>query len=267
MSVTASQLEEFVGFAERTVRLAGAATLPYFRSSVHVENKLQDGFDPVTEADKAVETIIRDALTAAYPSHGVLGEEFGHQSGNGLTWVIDPIDGTRAFMSGMLHWGVLLGLFDGVDPVVGAMYQPYVDECFVGDGRQAWFSRAGERRFLQTSSCDEVSMATLATTDPRYFNGADLAGFHSLQHHARQTRLGGDCYVHAMVAMGTVDLGTDATLNPYDIQALIPIIRGAGGVVTTYDGGNPALGGTVLASANDTLHRQALDLLSAESKE
>ena len=117
---------EYLAFAIEIARAGGAATLPYFRTSTVVENKLTDGqFDPVTEADKAAEKIIRESISDKYPAHGVFGEEFGHQEGNGLTWVIDPVDGTRAFMSGLLHWGVLLALFDGERPVIGVMYPAF----------------------------------------------------------------------------------------------------------------------------------------------
>ena len=264
VSVSAAQKAEFLDFAGRTVQAAGAATLPFFRADVRIENKRDDGrFDPVTEADKAAETVIREALSETYPSHGVLGEEFGFQPGNGLTWVIDPIDGTRAFMSGMLHWGVLLGLFDGETPIVGAMYQPYTGELFLGDGDQALFSRDGERRPISTSACVDLSESVLATTGFDWFSEEERVQFDRLRAQSRLCRLGGDCYIYGVVAMGYIHLGTDGSLNPYDIQALVPIVRGVGGVVTTYDGGNPSMGGAILASANPTLHAKALELINA----
>lgn len=250
-------------FAKRTVQAAGAATLPFFRSDVEVHNKAGDGhFDPVTEADRAAETVIREALASQFPSHGIFGEEYGYQRGNGLTWVIDPIDGTRAFMTGMLHWGVLLGLFDGEVPIVGAMYQPYTQELFYGDGEQAFFAQGDAERQMHTSSCDELGDAVLATTGFDWFTQEDRARFDQLRDNVQLCRVGGDCYIYGLVAMGHVHLGTDASLNPYDIQALIPIVQGAGGVVSTYDGGNASMGGAVLASANEALHVKALEALS-----
>lgn len=261
-SVSDSQRAEFLEFAKVLVRRAGAATLPYFRADAVVENKLTDGrFDPVTEADKAAETVIREALGSTYPEHGVFGEEFGYQSGNGLTWVIDPIDGTRAFMSGMLHWGVLLALFDGETPVVGVMYQPYTDELFAGDNQHATFERGGAQRALVTSDREDVGQAVLATTGVDWFPAQERTQFDRLRDAVQLCRIGGDCYLFGVAAMGYVHLATDASLNPYDIQALIPIIRGAGGVITTYDGEDPSMGGTVLASANPVLHRRALEVL------
>ena len=135
VAISDDQRDEYLQFACSAVRAAGRVILPHFRSGVQVTNKLDNGgFDPVTLADQAGERAIREAIELAYPEHGIFGEEYGFNAGNGLTWVIDPIDGTRAFMTGMLHWGVLLALFDGESPVVGAMYQPYTDELFSGDG-------------------------------------------------------------------------------------------------------------------------------------
>lgn len=263
VSVSERQRAEFLDFAVSAAVEAGGATLPYFRSETVIENKLEGaGFDPVTEADKAAELILRERIRGSYPSHGICGEEFGLDVGNGLTWVIDPIDGTRAFMSGMLHWGLLLGLFDGERPVVGVMYQPYTEELWCGDGRSAEFRRAGASRVLQTRGCRSLSDAVLTTTSPNYFKGAEGEAFRRLESRAKLSKYGGDCYIYGMLAMGFVDLATDGTLNPYDIQGLIPIIEGAGGVVTTYDGGNPSLGGTVLASGNAELHKRALEVLN-----
>ncbi len=262
VSVSNQQRSELLEFAVGAAVEAGAQTLPFFRTETVVENKLDDGgFDPVTEADKAAELVLRDRIRARFPAHGIYGEEFGLDEGNGLTWVIDPIDGTRAFMSGMVHWGLLLGLFDGDRPIVGVMFQPYTGEIWCGDGVSAEFRRDGEVRPLQTRNCRDVADAVLATTTPVYFEDGDLDAFRRLESRAKLTRYGGDCYLYAMLAMGFIDLGTDAALNSYDIQGLIPIIEGAGGIVTTYDGGNPSLGGTVLASANPDLHQASLEVL------
>jgi myo-inositol-1(or 4)-monophosphatase len=262
MTLSAPQKAEFLTFAKHTAKLAGAQTLPFFRADAKVENKLSNGrFDPVTEADKAAERVIREAVRTQYPAHGILGEEYGFESGNGLTWVIDPIDGTRAFMSGMLHWGVLLALFDGDTPVVGVMYQPYTDELFFGDGEESFLRRGSDERQLRSSTCVDVSQSVLATTGYDWFTPAQLAQFEHLKARVQLCRLGGDCYLYGAVALGTVHIGTDASLNPFDIQALIPIVAGAGGVVTTYDGGNPSMGGAVVATANATLHKKVLALL------
>ena len=229
VSVSSSELEELADFARLTVIAAGKAALPYFRQNARVSNKSDTGFDPVTQADRDVESAIRSAVERAYPAHGIYGEEFGQRGGNGLTWVVDPIDGTRAFMSGMLHWGVLLGLFDGEDVIVGAVYQPYVDELFIGYGGNAWHIRGGKKVLLRASACSDPGHAVLATTGPEWYTHENQAQFARLQGAAKMTRFGGDCYVHAMVASGGVDIGIDPGLKAYDIQALIPIVRGAGG--------------------------------------
>ncbi|MFP6816033.1 MAG: histidinol-phosphatase [Pseudomonadales bacterium] len=257
--VTDSQRGEFLEFALELAAQAGQVILPFFRTELAVENKLSDGrFDPVTEADRGAEIVIRSGIEKMFPEHGVLGEEFGFSQGNGLTWVIDPIDGTRAFMSGMLHWGVLLALFDGQRPILGVMHQPFTDEFFAGDCRNAHYHCGDVSRPLCVRSCVGLEDAVLTTTSPRYFAMQERDAFAQLEKKAKVTRYGGDCYIYAMLAMGQVDLATDSNLNPYDIQALIPIIQGAGGVVTAADGGDASMGGFVIAAGSPEVHRQAL---------
>ena len=263
-SLSDSLRAEYLAFAIEIARAGGAATLPYFRASTTVvENKHSDGgFDPVTEADKLTEKIIRESITDAYPAHGIFGEEFGHQEGNGLTWVIDPIDGTKAFMSGMLHWGVLLALFDGERPVIGVMYQPFTDELFFGDGQSSEYRQGATARVLRVSGCMDLPGAVLATTSPRWFEGVAREGFDSLEELVKLSIYGGDCYIYGALAMGYIDLAADANLNLYDIQAHIPIITGAGGVVTSIEGGDASMGGVVLSAASETLHRSALEIFN-----
>ena len=265
IAVSADQKAEYLGFARTAARAAGEAILPYFRSRMQVTNKVAGrGFDPVTLADQAGERVIRAAIESAYPDHGIFGEEFGLKPGNGLTWVIDPIDGTRAFMTGMLHWGVLLALFDGEQPIVGVMYQPYTDELFSGDNERARYERAGQSKSLVTSACERVDEACLSTTGIDWLPATEQERFAQLSRATKLTKMGGDCYLFGMLAMGSLDLGVEAGLNPYDIQALMPIVRGAGGIVTSWDGGNPSLGGTVLASATQALHVEAMALLGSD---
>ena len=262
--VSADERAEFLGFAKTVAVEAGLATLPYFRTTSDImglENKDEDGFDPVTLADREAEAVIRERIKQTYPNHGIYGEEFGLEPGCGLTWVIDPIDGTRAFMSGMLHWGVLLALFDGENPIVGVLYQPYTGELFFGDGSIAGLARGGGEQSIHTASLSTLATATTCTTGIEWLGKAEQAKYQQLAEVAQLNRTGGDCYLFALVAMGQIHIGLDGSLNPYDIQALIPIIRGAGGVITTWDGGNPSLGGHVVASANEALHQQALEKL------
>jgi len=248
----------------KLITTAGQATLTHFRSSLTIDNKAAPGeFDPVTQADRLAETIIRDGLTREYPDHHIVGEEFGGEIGDGMTWIIDPIDGTRSYMSGMLHWGILVGLYDNGVPVFGAMYQPFTDEFFIGDNTQAEYRRGTERRVLRVKSCSGLNDATLASTGPEFFSPPELHAFMRVQKASKQVRFGGDCYLYAMIAMGQMDLGVEAGLQIYDIAALIPIIRGAGGVITSWDGEDPSLGGRIVAAGDQRVHEQALKYLSS----
>ena len=264
--VTPETRDAYLRFGLLAAERAGQATLPFFRAPLAVENKRSDGrFDPVTEADRAAEQVFRDALQSEYPEHGIFGEEYGHESGNGLTWVIDPIDGTRAFMAGMLHWGLLLALFDGQKPILGVMYQPFTEEFFFGDNQRSWYRRGAVQRALQSRQCAGLSDAMLTTTSPGLFRGVgEREAFDRLERQVKVSKYGGDCYIYAMLAMGYVDLATDSGLQPYDIQALMPIIRGAGGVITTVDGGNASMGGFVVASGCAELHAAALRCLAGK---
>jgi myo-inositol-1(or 4)-monophosphatase len=260
MAVGTAELEEYTRVALEVAERAGQATLKYFRSELDVHDKRPGGaFDPVTEADREAERIIREGLQSAYPAHGIYGEEYGHDAGNGLTWVIDPIDGTRAFMAGMLHWGLLIGLFDGEKPLLGVMYQPFTGEFFFGNNSAAWYRRDTREHRIRCRECPSLEAAVLTTTSPRLFSEpAERAAFDRLETAVKLTRYGGDCYIYAMLAMGFVDLATDAGLKAYDIQALMPIIRGAGGAVSTVDGGNASMGGLVVAAGSPRLHELAL---------
>ncbi len=254
----------YLAAAVEFARDAGAVILPHFRNVIAVENKNTDGtYDPVTIADKAAEASIRAGIEKRFPTHGIFGEELGHQSGAGLTWVIDPIDGTRAFVTGMVHWGVLIALFDGAGPVLGVMYQPFTDELFVGTNDAAHYRRGSVNRKLRVRQCASVAEAVLASTSPQVFGSTvEQAGFRVLRRRAQLTRWGGDCYQYCMVAMGCVDVAVEASLKPYDIQALMPIILGAGGFVTTWDGGDASMGGRVIASGDARVHREAMELLN-----
>lgn len=264
VAVGAAELEGYRRVALELAERAGRVTLPFFRAGVAIDNKRLDGrFDPVTEADRQAERVIREGLQEAYPDHGIFGEEFGHQQGNGLTWVIDPIDGTRAFMTGMLHWGVLLALFDGQQPVFGVMHQPFTGEFFYGDNVTAHYRRGSEHRQLRARACPSLQQAVLTTTSPQLFEGpGERAAFERLESDVKLSKYGGDCYIYAMLAMGFVDLATDAGLQAYDIQALMPIIRGAGGVVTRADGGDASMGGFVIAAGSAELHRLAVERMA-----
>lgn len=249
-------------------RLADAARGPclaHFRTDgLTAGNKAgPDGFDPVTQADREAEAAIRAVLAAERPDDGVLGEEHGsHEGESGLTWVIDPIDGTRSYLIGAPVWGVLVALNDGARPVIGIVDQPFTGERFWSDGAAAWWEKAGQKRRLRARSGVALAEATLSTTFPEIGAEDERRKFGRVRDRVRLTRYGLDCYAYALLAAGHVDLVIEAGLNAYDVQALIPIIEAAGGVVTTWDGGDAQHGGRILAAGSPEIHAEAVALLA-----
>lgn len=259
MSISADQFAEYQVFAEQLAEAAAVAIQPYFRAKLDVENKGGHVFDPVTLADKAAERTMRELIQDRYPAHGILGEEEGSIVGScELTWVLDPIDGTRAFITGLPLWGTLIALNDGQRPVLGLMNQPFTGELYIGtpDGARCNGTK------LQTRSCQGLSSATLMCTTPDMFDSSVRRdAFESVASQAQLVRFGGDCYAYCMLASGFVDVIIEASLQPYDVQALIPIIEGAGGVITAWDGSTAQNGGTVVACGDPALHAQLVKLL------
>ncbi len=263
------ELRELIVFAGTLADAAGAVILPHFRSGIDAANKKNGGgFDPVTIADRNAEQAIRTLINTHYPAHGVLGEEFGHTSGGGnLTWCIDPIDGTRAFITGVPQWGVLIGLHDGVGPVLGVMDQPFTGERFIGSRLGASLAHNGAVNPLKTRACTDLSQAVLTTTHPGAFGKkSEHDAYLRVAAQARMHRYGGDCYAYAMLAHGLIDLVIETALQPWDIQALIPIIQAAGGVITNWRGGPADRGGQVIAAGDARIHAAALELLKADAE-
>lgn len=264
-------LIDFAGFVDDLATASGKAILPFFRTSLVADDKggRSGGFDPVTEADKAGESAMRHLIKRAFPSHGIVGEEYGAERADAeYVWVLDPIDGTRAFISGLPTWGTLIGLARNGRPCYGLMHQPFTGERFFGDGGRATYrgpipgGGTGERR-LRTRRCASLAEATLSSTSPRNFaEAAQRAAFERVEAAVRHVRFGFDCYAYCMIAAGHVDLVIEAGLEPYDIVALIPIIEGAGGIVTSWDGGDPSQGGAIVAAGDKRVHAQALALLA-----
>jgi len=252
-------------FALRTAEAAGTAILPHFRAALDVEDKGgAKGYDPVTVADHAAEAVIRAEIARAHPDHGIRGEEHGTQRGaSKYMWVIDPIDGTRSFILGQMHWATLIALNDGDGPVVGVAHQPYVGETFMGTtGGGAHWRRGSEQRALKTRRCRKLSDAVVACTDPKMFvTVAERSAFDRVSKRARLTRWGGDCYAYCLLAAGHIDLVIETELKAYDVLPLMPIIRGAGGVITGWDGKPPYGGGRIVAAGDKRVHAAALELL------
>ena len=260
---------DFLEFTFRTAVAAGKAILPHFRAALDVADKGgRDGYgyDPVTVADCAGEAVIRSRIARAFPDHGIRGEELGLQQGaSRYTWVIDPIDGTRSFILGQIHWATLIALNDGKRVVAGVAHQPYVGETFLAEaGGAAQWRRGHERRKLRTRRCRSLDAAVLASTDPTMFrNARDRAAFRRVAGKVRLTRWGGDCYAYCLLAMGLIDVVIESSLEAYDIQALIPIVEAAGGVITSWKGGRCDEGGSVVACGDRALHPKVLKLLNA----
>lgn len=259
MSLSAAQLAEYQAFAEQLADAAAAAIAPYFRAELAVDDKGGRLFDPVTAADKAAERAMRELILARYPEHGILGEEEDAVAGSSpLTWVLDPIDGTRAFITGLPLWGTLIALNDGERPVLGVMNQPFTGERYTGSPAGAW--RNGTP--LRTRACKSLSSARLMCTTPDMFDSAARrAAFEAVAADAQLLRFGGDCYAYCMLASGFVDAIVEASLQPYDVQALMPIVEGAGGVMTAWDGSSAQHGGAIVACGDPALHAQLVERL------
>lgn len=252
---------------------ARAETLRHFRRrDLPADNKAGDAagddrvggsFDPVTEADRGAERIMRDILARQRPDDAILGEEYGHQPGrSGLTWVVDPVDGTRSFMCGAPTWGVLIGVTDAHGPLYGLIDQPWTGERFEGGPGIARLTAPQGDSVLATRRDVPLARATLLTTYPDLGSAAETAAFRRLSAQVRLTRYGLDCYAYALLALGQVDLVVEAGLQPHDIVAPIAVIEAAGGIVTDWQGGPAHHGGQVIAAATPALHAAALALLA-----
>lgn len=246
--------------------LADAArieTLRHFRAEdLTAETKEQARFDPVTVADRAAEVAMRAILAARRPQDAILGEEFGATDGtSGLTWVLDPIDGTRGYLSGTPTWGVLIALSDATGPILGVIDQPYIRERFTGGFGLAEVDGPLGRKPLRARKSRPLSEAILYTTFPEIGTADEAAAFQRLSAQVRLTRYGTDCYAYALIAAGQIDLVVEAGLQAYDVQAPIAVIEASGGIVTDWQGRPAHQGGQILAAANAEIHAAALALL------
>lgn len=271
MSIDARESATDLDVAMSLADSARVSALKHFRSdNLHIDNKrLADGaFDPVTAADREIEKEIRNVLSQVRPNDSVLGEEHSDSTGtSGRSWIIDPIDGTRAFMCGLPTWGVLIALNDGIRPILGVMDQPFTGERYIGlsngQSSTALYQRDGEETAIRTRVCENLANAVMCSTAPDAFGSDDdTALFAELSKQVKLTRFGTDCYGYAMVARGQIDLVVESGLKPYDIQAMIPIVEAAGGIVTNWQGGDCSHGGQVIAAGDKLLHAKALSILS-----
>jgi myo-inositol-1(or 4)-monophosphatase len=256
---------DFAAFVDQLATVSGETIRPFFRTHLGVDDKGPAGrFDPVTAADRAAEGAMRALITKHFPAHGVIGEEFGNERTDAeYVWVLDPIDGTKSFITGMPAWGTLIALMRMGEPVYGMMHQPFTRERFTGDGTAAHYRGPVGDRDLHVRGCAALADAILLTTSPLLMNPQDRAAFGRVEEKARLSRYGGDCYAYCMLASGHADLVIETELKPYDIIPLIPIITGAGGIVTTWEGGPAANGGRVIAAGDARLHKAAMELLKS----
>lgn len=265
-AANAGEFKSLLQIAHDLADSSATVTLRHFRKRPSVDNKAGAGaFDPVTEADRGAERAICKMLKQRLPDHGVLGEEYGTRAGAGrFQWVLDPIDGTRAYIMGSPLWGTLIGLLDNGEPYLGIMDQPFTGERFwSANGASYMRIKGGPSKRLQTRRCNDLSDAILTSTHPDLFESRNQkSAIATLKSSVRMTRFGGDCYNVALLAAGYVDFVIEAGLKPYDIVALIPIVERAGGRVTTWTGKPATSGGDILISGDPRMHDRAIDLLA-----
>ncbi len=258
--LTQALLAFAIELAEATIPI----TLPLFRTAVAVDNKQTGGFDPVTHADRAAEEVLRDMIEKRYPDHGIYGEEFGVKIGRSdFTWILDPIDGTRSYICGTPTWMTLVGLKHKGSMVVGVAAQPVTGEIFAGSNQGAHLLHANQKRELRCTTETDIARVLAGTTAPSLYR---KHGHHErlmrIENAVQSLRYDADSYFHCMTAAGQLGISLDTGLQSYDIAALIPVIEGAGGIVTTWDGSDASDGGDILVAGNKALHEQAMALLA-----
>jgi len=255
-----SEIDQLTQFALELAEASAKIILPQFRKNITIDNKLDAGWDPVTEADRSAELIIRQMIEKHFPSHGIIGEEFGNKpAASTYSWVLDPIDGTRSFVIGMPTWATLIGLYRDGQPLLGVMNQPFVGEMFYGNPSGSWHKHHGQTNAIHVRAPVPLAQAALGTTSP-YLYGEN-SNFEHLRKSVTAHRFGGDAYFFALLAAGHLDIAMDPTLQIYDIAALIPIIKGAGGVVGSWTDNDPTQGGNVLCTSSRDLLDEAVAVM------
>ena len=254
-----NELQPELALAQRLADTARPIALSYFRRPLAIERK--PDLSPVTAADRAIEIALRSMIREHFPAHGIIGEEFASEPGAEFTWVLDPIDGTKSFVSGLPLFGTLIALLQGQQPVLGVIEIPAMAERWLGrDGSPTQFNGHATR----ASACATIEQSRIVTTSPNVFGSEDWQRFDALSSRAAVRRFGGDCYAYGLLASGYCDLVIEAGLAPYDYLALVPVIEGAGGKISDWRGA--ALGlksdGRVVAAANESLWHLALEGLA-----
>ncbi|WP_210528030.1 inositol monophosphatase family protein [Rubellimicrobium arenae] len=267
--LTSDLQAELIRTAHALADAARPETLKHFRTGILSDDKGPGPggrFDPVTEADRAAERAMRDLLAQLRPDDAILGEEYGRKAGTtGLTWVLDPIDGTRGYISGTPTWGVLISVADDAGPIFGIIDQPYIGERFEGGFGRALVTGPRGAAPLRVGRDRPLSEATILTTFPEIGTAAEYSAFRRVADRARLVRYGMDCYGYALVAAGQVDLVIEAGLQPYDVQAPIAVVTAAGGIATDWEGRPAHEGGRLLAAVSPAIHAAAMELLAGIS--
>lgn len=256
------EINELTGFALELAEKAAAEILPHFRANIPIDIKAAEVWDPVTEGDRAGERAMRQLIERRYPSHGIIGEEYGKREGSsGLTWILDPVDGTRAFVIGLPTWATLIALYADGKPLLGVMCQPFVGDIFYGNPDGAWHRQRGEERRLHVAPERSLADSMGGTTSPHLYRDNHAAVFERLRGSMKSMRYGLDSYSFCLMASGHLDIAMDPVLQIYDIAALIPIMQGAGGIVSTWTSNDPSQGGNVIAASSTRLMDEALDIM------
>jgi myo-inositol-1(or 4)-monophosphatase len=260
----AEDQSRLLDFACRLADAARVETLGRFHQGCAAENKAESGaYDPVTEADREAERVMRALIEQHYPEHGIAGEEFGEKAGQGpWCWSLDPIDGTRAFVFGLPSWVTLIALLEQGRQVIGVIDVSRLDERYVGGPAGARLLRDSGEAPLRVSNCTSLAEARLTTTDPALFGADEVDGFGRVRDRVRLIRYGLDAYGYARLAAGTIDLVIESGLKPHDYNALVPVVRGAGGIIADWNGGDEFAGGRVIAASTQTLFDEAAALLA-----
>ena len=264
VSLGANDRGELVSLAKRVALVGGEQALHYFRNkNLDIKNKDVDRFDPVTEADSMAEEAMRNLISKIRPSDSIFGEEMGVTEGeSAFTWILDPIDGTRAFLSGAPVWTVLVSVSDGKTPFLGVINQPFTKEVFTGGLGVSELTQNGFAVETCTRQCDGLSNAILFTTFPEIGTELERRAFNTVSDKVKLTRYGMDAYAFALLAMGQIDIVIEAGLKSYDVSAPIAVIEAAGGIVTDWAGGSASVGGQVLACGDRHIHTEILKILS-----
>ncbi len=255
---------DLINFAFRLADAARCETLGRASGAIPVENKARGAaFDPVTEADRDAERAMRVLIDREFPHHGISGEELEEKAGHSnYRWSLDPIDGTRSYICGLPTWTTLIALLDNDRPLLGLIDAPSLDQRYFGWGGKSWMLCCGVRKQLQVSGCSKLAEARLSTTDPFLFDGDEAQSFHRLQRTVRTTRFGLDAYAYARLAAGTIDLVVECGLKPHDCHALVPVVRGAGGILGDWLGGTEIATGRIIAAATQQLYDATVEIMA-----